>query len=214
MAIYRTLQPCFIAPQHYPAEAVIHYNGPPGPHLEPIDDEAKAAMEVYWAENPHASLNPVEGLDKTMQAEPITSSLIRGPLPSGEMAGNLAVPGPRQQGLGEVGSPGLAPTTSVKPASPEEVAALVAAGAIPAFRAGAGGPIVTPDPPGVGSNAPGIEGTMQPEPLIPRVNVLADDPAMGDPTKPGEKGSEKKAEADKANTLSMAEANPPADKPK
>jgi hypothetical protein len=38
--------------------AEIDFDGVPGPHLEPLNDEARAKTDKYWAENPGATLDP------------------------------------------------------------------------------------------------------------------------------------------------------------
>lgn len=42
--------------------AVIEYAGVPGPHMEPLDDEAKTAMAAYLKARPGASLDPTRSL--------------------------------------------------------------------------------------------------------------------------------------------------------
>jgi len=44
------------------AGAEIEYLGVPGPHLEPLNDEARAAMAAYWEAHPNASLDPTRHL--------------------------------------------------------------------------------------------------------------------------------------------------------
>lgn len=36
----------------------VETNQPPGPHLEPLNDEARAAMAAYWDAHPNATLDP------------------------------------------------------------------------------------------------------------------------------------------------------------
>lgn len=49
---YRIVDPkgAFIEPQLVAAGSVIRYNGPPGPHLEPINDAARERMEAWYEE--------------------------------------------------------------------------------------------------------------------------------------------------------------------
>jgi len=62
MAQYIVNTKTFIAPLLIEPGTLINYYGPPGSHLDPDDDEAKAAVEKYYSDNPHARLNPVEAL--------------------------------------------------------------------------------------------------------------------------------------------------------
>jgi hypothetical protein len=64
MAKYKALQACFIAPVKVLEGTVFTIDDgfQPGPHLEPLDDAAKAAMEKYLKANPEATLHPVETL--------------------------------------------------------------------------------------------------------------------------------------------------------
>ena len=62
---YRLSTAAFIAPRFIPAESIIEYNGAPGPHMVPVNDEAEAAIKAYYTNNPHASINPVEPTSAT-----------------------------------------------------------------------------------------------------------------------------------------------------
>lgn len=66
MARFRLNTATFIAPQLYPAGTVIEYEGAVGPHMDPVDEAGRLALETYYRENPGASLNPTEGLSRTM----------------------------------------------------------------------------------------------------------------------------------------------------
>jgi hypothetical protein len=43
----------------------LEFSGTPGPHLEPLNDEAREAMRAYWAANPGATLDPTRTLGLT-----------------------------------------------------------------------------------------------------------------------------------------------------
>lgn len=49
---YRTLEATFIAPHYIHAGSVIRTEGPPGPHLQPLNEEARSRMEE-WLKEPH-----------------------------------------------------------------------------------------------------------------------------------------------------------------
>lgn len=48
VAQYRVLRTTFIAPHKLKAGDIIETESPAGDHLEPLNDEAKKAMEVYY----------------------------------------------------------------------------------------------------------------------------------------------------------------------
>lgn len=66
MARYRLKSPHFFAPDFYPANTVMDFEGALTPEMEPLDEDAEKAMDAYFAANPHASIRPVEKLSLTM----------------------------------------------------------------------------------------------------------------------------------------------------
>lgn len=191
--LYRVLQKTFIEPNLYEQGSVISYSGPPGPHLVPVDDEAKAKTRAWAEENPGVSLRPFDQLPLTMENVP-QASLVSAPgrLAQEVAMGNLAQPGKAVPGPTEGGPPAL---------TEELLAALHANGFRPA--GGPGLTAVTPDPPGIGTNAP----TVNPGDEGYNVSEASGLPGMstikppGDASKPGENAEEdafmeKKREAD------------------
>lgn len=67
MAKYRCTTKTFIAPELLDEGTVftIDDSFEPGPHLEPLDEAANAAVAAYFDKKPHARLNPVEDLPMT-----------------------------------------------------------------------------------------------------------------------------------------------------
>ena len=59
---YKLTQDSFFAPNKIPKDTVIEWTGTPGPHMEPMNAEAEAALEAYYKAHPEASLSPVDGL--------------------------------------------------------------------------------------------------------------------------------------------------------
>lgn len=86
---YRLTTDAFIEPQLIKQGSVIEYNGVPGPHMEAVNDEAKAVLEKYYKDNPGVSLNPVESLPMTV-AKVVAAP---NPQPAGVPFGTLADPG-------------------------------------------------------------------------------------------------------------------------
>ena len=60
MPQYRLLNDAFIAPDYIKAGSVIDYDGPFGPHFEPIDAEGEAARIAYFKANPDAMISPFD----------------------------------------------------------------------------------------------------------------------------------------------------------
>lgn len=73
----------FIEPNLLKADTVIYYEGPFGPHMTPLNDEAKAKAEAYYAANPSASLQPVEALPLTFAEVVAAASQVAGPVDVG-----------------------------------------------------------------------------------------------------------------------------------
>ena len=59
---YRLTQDSFFPPNKIPKDSVIEWTGTPGPHMEPMNEEAECALEAYYKAHPEASLSPVDGL--------------------------------------------------------------------------------------------------------------------------------------------------------
>jgi len=75
---YKLTQDSFFPPHLIKRDSVIEWSGTPGPHMIPMNDEAEAAMEEYYRANPHASLNPVDGL-RLQGGDPGEMMLVDGP---------------------------------------------------------------------------------------------------------------------------------------
>lgn len=70
MAKYKTNAPHFIFDTLVPAGKILTLSKEyePTPYLEPIDDEAKAAMAAYVAAKPYAQIHPIDALPMTMES--------------------------------------------------------------------------------------------------------------------------------------------------
>ena len=102
MPKYVTNTKTFIAPHLLDAGTLINYNGPPGPHLDPVDDEAKNATFKYYQDNPHARIGPIEALPVygvEVLAPPVIppSAIDVGILGNPGPAQNSPIPGPDSQ---------------------------------------------------------------------------------------------------------------------
>lgn len=89
MAKYRCNTKTFIAPMRMEEGTVftIHDDFIPGPHLDPLDEAAQAAMDKYFKDNPEASLHPIEQLPVTFAPENVETSQVE---PTGEVELGLA----------------------------------------------------------------------------------------------------------------------------
>lgn len=63
---YKTLANCFIAPYYVKAGSVIEFTGEPGDQLEPLNDEAQAAMDAWYTKE-FTYIDDKTGLEKTVQ---------------------------------------------------------------------------------------------------------------------------------------------------
>ncbi len=63
MPQYRLLEPAFFAPDLLDPGTIIATNAPPGPHMEPWNEAAKARMEA-WLSEEHDEIDP-KTLEKT-----------------------------------------------------------------------------------------------------------------------------------------------------
>jgi hypothetical protein len=45
-----------------PMDTEIEFDGIPGPHLKPLNDEAQRRLDEYWAKHPNATLDPTRHL--------------------------------------------------------------------------------------------------------------------------------------------------------
>ena len=59
---------------------IMAYDGPPAHFLEPLDDEARAATEAFFAANPKARMNVINALPLTSEPEEdrIAASITKG----------------------------------------------------------------------------------------------------------------------------------------
>jgi len=88
MAKYRCLTQTFIAPFRLEEGAIftIDDDWQPGPHVEPLDPGAQAAMDKYYEEHPGASIHPIEDLPISMI--PVIDET---PQPKGEADGGMSL---------------------------------------------------------------------------------------------------------------------------
>lgn len=192
-ATYRVATKTFIEPNLIPEGTVIYYDGPPGPHLIPLNDKAREVYATWVRDNPQAQINPVDSLPMTMGDRPTAEIVSAAPAPVETAFGNLAQPGKATPGPTEVGGGIL---------TQELLDALARNGIRP--NAGSLGNAVQ-DGPGMGSNAPSVEGALEPEKVMPAMTR----PLPGDPTKPGEgegvkeAGDEKRAADLKATVVAQ-----------
>lgn len=49
---------------------IIDHDGVPGPHMEPMDDAARAALDAYYASNPGVTLDPTRKLSVSVADDP------------------------------------------------------------------------------------------------------------------------------------------------
>lgn len=188
MPLYRLNTDSFIAPNRLKEGTVIKYNGPPGPHMDPMDGEADAALDTYYQEHPGATLHPTEGLGKTTDGRPTaqTAEVVSAP-------DHVVVV---EQGFGTFAQPGqITPGVTDGGKLPED--------AVVRGRSTPGG---TMDPPGIGSNAPTSK-----EPLPVGSGGLHFGPTAGKAEDPGGDDSAKK-EAAKANEAASTKGDAPTTK--
>lgn len=104
MPRYRLRENAFFAPDYLLAGTVIEYAGPLGPHFEPLDDEAEAALAQYFKDNPHAAIGPTEEL-QLQGGEPGARVEVVAPPQSDPVVkvGNLALPGKATPGPSDGG---------------------------------------------------------------------------------------------------------------
>ena len=66
MTKYRLTAKAFIGDTLFDPERmnppIIEYEGPLGPHFEPVDAEGQAKLEAYYKENPSAGINPIDAI--------------------------------------------------------------------------------------------------------------------------------------------------------
>lgn len=103
MPRYRLASKAFFAPTLLPEGTVIEYSGTPGPHMEPLDDDAQAAMDAYYKAHPEASLNPVEALPATVEQPLVISMADPSVVAAVDVSTGLAAPGPALPGLTDGG---------------------------------------------------------------------------------------------------------------
>lgn len=146
MARFRVLTDTFIAPNLYREGTIIDYVGTPGPHFQPLDQDAHDSLLDYYEKNPGASLNPTEALSRTIGgtgAQPASASPI---LPARPMAYVEAILG---DSWNQPASAGVTDGGQI-PQDQQRTQMVY----IPAPTLGGPGPRVMQDPPGIGSNAP------------------------------------------------------------
>jgi hypothetical protein len=79
MPRYRLLTATFIAPKLYEAGTVIDYEGPFGPHFDPLDDSGMEARESYYKNNPDAGIVPLDLLPRTVGE---ANAIVQSPQPT------------------------------------------------------------------------------------------------------------------------------------
>lgn len=207
MARYRVLQPTFIAPTLYKEGAIIDYDGAPGPHLLPMDQEAYDATDTYIRENPHALINPTEGLSRTVGGDAydrpvaaVASQIGATVDPTPDFLGTMAQPA-KLVGEGRIAEDLLREQNEARTkaaladaAAARESAATTAASEEAKKKAN--------------DEAAKLAAEKGPPPVA---RVAGDNPAFGDPTKPGEKGAETAADTAKANEDSVKKVTPVSD---
>lgn len=80
----------FIAPLLLEAGTVIEYDGEPGPHMDPMNDEANTALDAYFTKKPEARLTPEEHVE---QAAP-TLAVVSAPSDADAPAGIVSLADP------------------------------------------------------------------------------------------------------------------------
>lgn len=100
MPRFKLTQDAFLAPDLLKAGTVIDYDGPLGPHFEPMDAEGEAALEAYYRSNPHAAIMPFDDLPvKSTQPVVVSPPEPDAPLDIGSLAQpGRARPGPTEGG--------------------------------------------------------------------------------------------------------------------
>jgi hypothetical protein len=89
MAKYFVKQDMFVAPHFIRAGTEINYNGVPGDYLEPMDEEAEAAMEAWYSQS---IVEPDRIVDGIMVPGGIVYPNAKyRPLPQGEVLGAARV---------------------------------------------------------------------------------------------------------------------------
>ncbi len=66
---YKVLQDSFMEPNHVKAGSIIRTWGPPGPHLEPMNESAEKAMEA-WYEEEHDEIDAKTGKATGQKVKP------------------------------------------------------------------------------------------------------------------------------------------------
>lgn len=97
-AQYRLVGRRFIAPHLYEDGSIIEFDGEPGVDMEPLNDEAREAVEALYLRKPNVAVKPFEELPRTF-----SSTLIEPPPPDTTNYGNIADPergrpGPTERG--------------------------------------------------------------------------------------------------------------------
>lgn len=117
MALYRLLTAAFIAPNRYAEGTIVNFTGVPGPHMEPLDDDARKALAAYYKKNPDATLNPLGSFGASAPGDAATAEVVTAaPAPAVVDLGNLANPGKAAPGptevLGKIAEDAAAQTVS------------------------------------------------------------------------------------------------------
>jgi hypothetical protein len=60
MPRYRLLNDAFFAPEFVKAGTIVEWDGPFGPHMEPLDHEADNLRMQYFRDNPDAMVSPFD----------------------------------------------------------------------------------------------------------------------------------------------------------
>ena len=78
---YRLNQDAFFEPSLVKIGTIIEYSGTPGPHMDPLNQEAVDKMEAYFQLNPHmrAGLGVYDGLPATVGEAAPTMNIISEP---------------------------------------------------------------------------------------------------------------------------------------
>lgn len=105
MPRFKLTQDSFFAPELLKAGTVINYDGPLGPHFEPLDAEGEAALKAWYTANPHAGIAPFEELEVKGANPPPPVEVVAPPLagPADVDIGTLAQPGRASPGLSDGG---------------------------------------------------------------------------------------------------------------
>ena len=130
-AQYVVNQSVFIAPDVLKEGTIINYDGPYGPHFDPVNEEAFAKQKEYYAKNPHAAINPVEALQMTMEVvapPPIVAVPVNVGILGAPGSGTEEIrPGPESQSKVVAAAQANLAATEIPPAdTPDELEPIVA----------------------------------------------------------------------------------------